>query len=199
MQIRIGYFFTEDITLNNENSLKQSALAFEKLLNTEYKIVAAKKKKISEIVLFFKKEHFFHLIGLNKLVDLQVLRNNKEKIFNDILSEKITYSEISKSLHFSEMSDRLKYFSSLENILDDSKLLIKHNSNKTKSKIKAEYIIYFIKNDSVVHYFVDRDYKENKFFGRTFFVRKDKAYLCDAPYKILKKEKYTTIKKSTKN
>lgn len=172
-----------------EDKLKTCAIAYRNLLNTEYAITAKKKNKIVDITLYFKKEHFFHLIGLNKLTDIQALRNNKTKIFDKILSGEITYETIKKSVHFNDMSERLEHFPSLENILDDYELMIKFNSNKTKSKIKAKYIIYFIKNDVVIHYFVDESVEENKYFGRTFFPRNDKAYLCDNPYVIINKEK----------
>ncbi len=183
---RVFYFGGHQIL---EDKLKKCAISYEKLLNKEYIITAKKKKVTLEITLYFRKEHFFHLVGLNKLTDIQVLRNNKTKIFEKILNGKITYEIIKKSVHFNDMAECLEYFPSLENILDDYELMIKFNSNKTKSKIKAKYIIYFIRNDIVIHYFVDESIEENKYFGRTFFTRKDKAYLCDNPYVIIKKEK----------
>ena len=171
------------------DKLKECAQSFSKLFNTEYTIVAGKKSKNIEVTLFFHKEHFCHLIGLHKLKDLQIAKGDKQKIFDKIISDDLTYHDISKSAFFSEIADRFDYFTDLEQMLDSEEVLVKHNEQGSKSAIKADYIIYKISDDLIVHYFIECDKNIEKYYGKTFFLRHDKLYLRDRPYKILKKTK----------
>ena len=82
-------------------------------------------------------------------------------------------------------------FTYLEKMIDDEKIMIKHNKNKSKTRIDAKYIIYSRINDVNVHYFIDLDETVQKYCGRSFFTRADNFYIQDRPYKILKKIKYT--------
>jgi len=169
------------------NKLKECAFAFNKLLNKEYYIKAVRKDKIIEVRLFFEKEHFYHLLGLHKLRDIEQLKINSVKLFDNILNEKITYKDISSSRFFDDISDRIEYLPYLEQILDDEKTIIKYNKSRCKSSIDAKYILYGKINGLNVHYFIDIDEKKQKYFGRTFFARQDYIYLQDSPYKILEK------------
>ena len=172
------------------DKLKECALSFNNLLNKEYYIKAEKKDKLIEIQLFFAKKHFYHLLGLHKLKDIRQISRNTTNLFDDICSGKITYSDIVSSTFYDEISDRLYYFHNLENILDSEEIIIKYNQNKARSSIEAKYIIYSKINEVNVHYFIDIDENEGKYFGRTFFTRRDYLYLQDKPYKISEKIKY---------
>ena len=172
------------------DKLKECAVAFSNLLNVEYHITAGKKSNLIEVKLFFSKEHFYHLIGLHKLKDIQKTRGDKAKIFNKIIADKLTYNDLVKSEFFIDISDRFDYLTSLENMLDSDNVLIKHNKHKSKSSIQADYIIYTVDEDNIIHYFIERDSNVGKYFGKTFFARTDRLFLWDKPYKILKKIKF---------
>ena len=173
------------------DKLKECAVAFSNLFNVEYHITAGKKRNLIEVKLFFSKEHFYHLIGLHKLKDIQKTRGNTVKIFNNIIADKFTYNDLVKSEFFVDISDRFDYLISLESMLDSDNVLIKHNKYKSKSSIQADYIIYTIdEEDNIIHYFIERDDSVEKYFGKTFFVRTDRLFLWDKPYKIIKKVKY---------
>ena len=109
------------------DKLKECALSFSKLFDIEYYVAAGKKGELVELTLFFNIEHFYHLVGLQKLKDIQATRGDKVKTFNNILSDKLTYQDLSKSEFFSEISDRLDYFTILEHMIDSEDVLVKHN------------------------------------------------------------------------
>ena len=170
--------------------LKECAVSFSRLLDIEYHIAAGKKDELIEPVLFFRKEHFYHLMGLQKLNDIQATRGDKEKIFDSILAGRITYHDLSKSEFFFDISDRFEYFIFLEPMIDSEDVLVKHSDYRSKSNIHAEYILYQTINEVILHYFVECDNNSGKYFGKTFFTRLDRKYLWNRPYKILKKTKY---------
>ena len=94
--LRFSEAFFNRIRGEGLDKLKQSALAFAKLLELEYELVAGSKQKLIKITLFFKKVHFMHLIGLHKLVDLQLKRYSKEKMYEMILNDELTYEYLQK-------------------------------------------------------------------------------------------------------
>ena len=55
-------------------------MSFGNLFDVEYNIIAGKKNVLIKPTLFFHKEHFYHLMGLHKLRDIQKIWGNKEKI-----------------------------------------------------------------------------------------------------------------------
>ena len=66
------------------DKLKEAAVSFEKLLDTEYKIIVGRKNKLENINIKFDKTHFVHLSGLHKLKDLSDIRTvDREKIFDN--------------------------------------------------------------------------------------------------------------------
>lgn len=101
----------------NKLNLKVAALSFKKLLNIEYKIIVGKKGRLTEFLIEFKKENFFHLTGLQKLDDIIYPTENKEKIFDLIIEGQITEDFISKSSKFQKInSERIIPFINIEQI-----------------------------------------------------------------------------------
>ncbi len=177
------------------DKLKECATSFQSLIGKEYIIKAGKQKKLIEINLIFKEEHFHHLVGLHKLKDIQKARGNSKLIFRDILNNKITYEDISKSIFFDDIKNRLNCFMNIESIIDSQELIVQHNLNYSMSAIKAKYIIYTLLPDNTyIYFFIDKDINQN-YFGRSFFQSCDKSYLHERPYKILYKEKIITPNK----
>ena len=56
--------------------LQEVALKYGDLLNKDYLIKASYKKETIEICFFFLPEHFYHLVGFHKLLDMKDLRAN---------------------------------------------------------------------------------------------------------------------------
>lgn len=173
------------------DKLQKCAVSFMNLFGKEYHIIAGSKNKLIQLDLVFEKKHFYHLVGLEKLSDIQKIRGNVCKIFDKIIQGKITYEDIEKSVFFNEMYSRLDYFDILEKILDSEEVLIRFNKNSKKSSVDAEYIIYTEIDNKIVHYFVSKD-ENNKYFGRSFFIRTDKNYIFQQQrFSVLKKIKKT--------
>lgn len=174
------------------DKLKASAIAFERLLKYEYEIVAGSKKTLLEMTLFFEREHFMHLIGLHKLTDLQIQRFRKEQMYDMVMRDELTYDYIEKSVFFSEIKERIELFPILETALDSNELLIKYKHRFAQGTvIRASYIIIYNYGDVTIHYFVDRDEKTNRYFGKSFFGRSDDKFLRNQQtFKVLKLTKY---------
>ncbi len=172
--------------------LKQSALAFEKLLKYEYEIIAGSKKTLLNMTLFFVKEHYMHLVGLHKLTDLQMQRYKRDKMYDMVIQGELTYEYIEKSAFFPEIKDRIELFPMLEGALDSNELLIKFKKGFAQgTMIEASYIFVYKHGSMIIHYFVDRDEKTGLYFGRSFLIRDDDKYLRNQQvFKILKKVKY---------
>lgn len=77
--------------------LQDCAKAFEHLLDTTYHIVIGRKGNTVTIDIAFKAEHFHHLLGLHKLRDIEALSHKREKVFDDILAGRISFSDIKKA------------------------------------------------------------------------------------------------------
>ena len=74
------------------DKLLECTRAFEKLLDTQYRIIIGRKgKKVEKVI------GFHHLMGLGKLKDLRIAKQNRETDFNEILKGVITYKEITES------------------------------------------------------------------------------------------------------
>ena len=99
--------------------LQICAKAFEKLLDIQYHIILGRKGKLTELNILFEPKEFHHLIGLHKLRDLRLARENREKIFYEILAGKITMEDLKKVvtiLRFKNvlsLSIKLKIFSTV--------------------------------------------------------------------------------------
>lgn len=180
------------------DKLKQSAISFAKLMNYEYELVAGSKKTLISLKLFFQKKHFMHLIGLHKLTDLQLQRYSKEKMYDMILNDELTYEYIQRSEFFLEISERIDLFPRLEQALDNNELMIKYNSGfAVGTVICASYIILCEFENTTLHFFIDYDETNERYFGRSFFGRTDDKFTKgQQKFKILKKYK-KNIKNNT--
>lgn len=112
--------------MDNINYLYSAALFYkENLSNRRFEIIISKQRKEKSIELLFLPQHFYHLIGLHKLTDLPFLKRSNAKIFQEILSQKITYLDIRKSAHINEISDRLLYHQEMLNVLNADSLFFR--------------------------------------------------------------------------
>ena len=64
--------------------LQQTALAYQNLINIQYKIIIAKKKTKKTLIINFSEEGYHHLVGLHKLKDLRNLKRARVRVFQDI-------------------------------------------------------------------------------------------------------------------
>lgn len=110
------------------DKLLECTRAFEKLLDTQYRIMIGRKGKLVEITIGFSKLDFHHLMGLGKLKDLRIAKQNRETVFNEILSGKITYKRIAESRYIGLIQNRFEPLMNIEQLLDHNRLVFRYNT-----------------------------------------------------------------------
>jgi hypothetical protein len=179
-----GAFIALDGRLNcgYMNRLLECALAYQKLLNTEYRISIGRKNKVREFTLVFTPYHFQHLIGLHKLSDVQALRTSRERAFKSILRGGIAYGTISKSIDFPSIAPRLDCFHRLEEFLDGETVIFDYDSRKNPfSNIEASYLLQNEIDDRSVYLFIDKEGSDDKFYGKSFFPKDQQDFALHQP------------------
>ncbi len=179
-----------------QNKLQRCALAFQKLIDTQYKIVIGRKGQLSNITLDFSGTEFVHLAGLHKLVDNDFFRTaSRKKVFETALNGDITNETLFKSENFEFIRERIEYLEFLENMLDSNDIIFKYNSKKNVfSLIHAEYLLQSEHNSRDIYIFLDRLENEAHHFCRSFFPKGDKDFTAgQAKYTLLYKEKINTV------
>ncbi len=186
----------------NMDLLKKTASKFHNLLSTIYYFEIAKKQNIYKFALSFEKSDFYHLAGLHKLTDIAALQGepNKEKVFNNILNERITYDLIKCSRFFPKMNARLNLLEKLENILDSNQIVFKYiNSKHQTSRIEADVLLENVYELNIVFMFMSDRSKADKtniptMCCRSFFPMENYDYSKNQPsYTLLKKIKIDTV------
>ena len=170
------------------------AKAFEKLLDTQYFVTVAHKGNKIDFSIEFEIVDFHHLIGLHKLKDLRIAREEREDVFQKILDGKITDKDIKRSRHFSEIERRLELFINFEDILDSNRLVFRYITPPSQfSLIQAEFLLSTPYQNEEVYIFVDKKEKSNeKYFCRSFFPKTNKDYsVGQTKYTLMYKEKRT--------
>jgi len=160
------------------DKLQERAVAFRQLMNYQYVIKLGRKGQIYSFVIDFQKQDFFHLIGLQKLIDLRFLKRSAEYIFNSCLKGKLTFPMLEKSEYFEELGYRFEYFHLLEKILDDNELVFKCNINSMRvySNIKADYMLQNFRDDLIFYIFTEKRTNADTQFCKSFFENSEKDY-----------------------
>jgi len=173
------------------DKLKECATVFEKLLNVRYRCIIARKGKARELVLAFTPYEFHHLCGLNKLADVTVLRRNRERVFKEILSGKISYEMISSSHYFSLISSRLEFLSKLEEFMDSNTIVFSFDKrNRKSSSIEAKYLLQNNIDGEVAYFFIGDSKHTDLLIGISFFIKENTDYSIAQPkWTLLYKEK----------
>lgn len=159
------------------NSIFESAQIFEKLLDIEYKIVLAKKCKSVELNISFEKIHFYHLAGLQYLTDIHELDNQREMVFDWILSQAITAKRIESSEFYPKIRERVHYLAELESIFDSNDTIFKYDptENILTSQISGDYLMKNTLESRNIFTFLSKTENE-KYYCRSFFPQTYKDY-----------------------
>lgn len=113
------------------NNILDSAKNFSRLLDVEYEIILAKKGNQVRLIISFEKIHFYHLAGLQYLKDIHELDNQREIVFDWILSESIKNERIESSQFYPKSKTVFTISPSLNQFLT----AMTRFSNMTKKKI----------------------------------------------------------------
>ena len=171
--------------------LQSCAKAFEHLLDFQYHIIIGRKGKSVELNILFDPTEFHHLVGLHKLHDLRIARENRDKVFQQILTGNISINDLKKSQYLPNIQKRIEPFIQIENFLDSNKLIFRYNQKlQTFSLIEAEYLLSTPYENTDIYIFLDRQKEPDYFFCRSFFQKEEKDYTKgQAIYTLLIKEK----------
>lgn len=178
------------------DKLQRCALAFQKLIDTQYEIIIGRKGQMSKIILNFSETEFVHLAGLHKLTDNDFFRTaSRKKVFYYALNGKISYDTLTKSENFDFVKERIEYFEFLENMLDRNDIIFKYNSKKNVfSLIQANYLLQSGHTGRDIYIFLDRLDNTDLHFCRSFFPKGDKDFTVgQTKMTLLYKEKINKI------
>ena len=175
------------------DKLIECAKAFESLLDTQYRIIIGRKGKTVELLIEFKEMDFHHIMGLGKLKDLRIARQNREEVFADIIDGAITYDTISKSRYIDHISNRLYPLSQIEHIFDGNRLVFRYSVKQNVfSLIEADFLLSTPLSGKDIYIFIAKKEDTNLYYCRSFFPKENKDYtIGQAAYTMLFKEKIT--------
>lgn len=158
----------------------ESAISdYELLLKKDYKYELLDKK---DVEVKFKKENFPHLLGLHKLVDIKDLKRlHDKKIKGSKIYKKVTDKEISNEMvlsspYYNKIENRFKYFNKINEIIF-TKVIYNFDRTKVHTSIKADLVLYTIKDNLYIHLFLVKSSKGNYFAPMTFIVEEDDKYI----------------------
>lgn len=149
----------------NNDLLKNSAIAFKKLLDKEYFIEIGRKGKSSTFKIIFEEDDFKHLSGINKLTDLPTIyKMPSNLLFKNAVSENITDKDLIPSTKFNSIKERLENLKNLEYYLNKNMAVFKWDKSKAKSsKITADFMLEEKSDNKKKAYFFLKE--KNNFFG----------------------------------
>ena len=146
----------------------------------KFHLKAVKKNKELEFDIVFNARNFKHLLGINKLIDLQISNTKSEIGYIQILNKEITFADIEKSKFFHLMKPRLENFKEIKYALYSKELMVKSLHGEFNS-IRADFMLTN-KNEEYgyAHLFLKG---ENITFPVTFIIHTDNTYLRNNPNK----------------
>lgn len=175
--------------------LQKCAKAFEKLLEIQYRIIIGRKGKTAELVIGFSKLDFHHLMGLGKLKDLRLAKQNRGLVFDGIIGGTITYETLTDSRYLSQIENRFEPLAFIERLLDDNSLVFRYNAKLNQfSLIEADYLLSTPFENTDIYIFIAEHKETGRYFCRSFFPKETKDYTEGQPrYTMLYKEKINLV------
>ena len=152
----------------------------ENLAGRKFHLIAVKNKKTIEFDIVFGVENFKHLLGLNKLTDLQIGKVSSEAGFLQILGQKTTLKDIEKSQFYDLIAPRLDNFKDIKETLSSEELMVKSLHGEFNC-IRADFMLTG-KNEEYgyAHLFLKGT---DITFPVTFIIHPDNSYLRNNPNK----------------
>lgn len=171
--------------------LKQSALAYKKLLGNPFCFLLADGTKI---LLRFRKNNYYHLIGLHKFGDVQNLILNPARgitqlsIYNDILQGNISEYDLHKSKFYNfDIERRMKGMLSIDTyIFNSTEVVIPFDTNLVfgTSRIPGDAIILSFSacssvGDERMHLFIKKEFRKNIYVPMSMFFSISDRYIAN--------------------
>ena len=167
-----GCHFHLDVKMETYTDLLREAATFyrDNLSNKRFELIIGRKGQNKRLELLFLPCHFYHLIGLHKLADIPRLRRSPDNIFREILSGRISYNDIEKSVFIDQITNRMVYHKDLFNILNAESLFFKSLHGKFKG-IYADCVLTKSTEDSLGYSFLFLAKQDSVHFPCSFFTR----------------------------
>lgn len=176
------------------DELLRCAKAFGNLQNIKYHIIVGRKNKLTHINIMFRKWDFHHLMGLGKLKDIRLSKQNRTDVFDDIICGKVNFNTIQKSKYINEIIDRFIPLSFIEQLLDENNMIFRYNSkHNVFSLIQADFLLSTpFNNDDIYIFLVSNN--DGNYCCCSFFPRSQLDYTNNqTKYTLLYKEKINLI------
>lgn len=141
----------------HDDILYDAARSYSKLIGTKLEFVLGKKGKLQRLIIVFDSTGFYHLAGLHKLKDIQVIKGiSSSKILKNILNGIITAKMIEKSSFYHVVKERLNIISEFPNALKDNSIVWKFNRLRINkgSKINWDYLIEYGEKPQITYLFL---------------------------------------------
>ena len=175
--MKAGVLYPLDVLLQKYNDYMRL-----KNCRAEYKLVNGECIDVT-----YKEENFPHLLGLHKLLDIQLIQfwqddNNKKVKLKDVIrrikNSSFTDSMIKSSVFYSDIKDRYESFS-YENLtsLTYTDVIINFNPSIIKSKIKSDYLLFEQNGKGYNHLGIARDSNTGNRYIETFFHQPSDMYI----------------------
>lgn len=143
-----------------------------------------------QLEITFSKHNLKHLLGLQKLKDINIVTENKAPVVYNLIKKNIVNDKlICGSQYYSKIEERILYFYLIPTILQ-SKIIVDFDPSKIpdsyKSKLQeTDYILYHrIDSTTNAHLTLsEKDEQKHKCYPETFFVEHSQMYLTGQDFK----------------
>ncbi|MBQ6400212.1 MAG: hypothetical protein IJI21_08870 [Clostridia bacterium] len=154
------------------NLIQRNAIAFQKLLHTEYYYCLSLAGKGIEVRLRFQEEDFHHLEGIGQLTDLQIHSLGGRKTLSMALNGEITEEDLKKSALFesTRTQNKIDCLYLLETALDHNDLVFRYVIGADgRIKIEASILLYTDVDGNQIYVYIDQEEGRNSdYYCRSF-------------------------------
>lgn len=180
------------------DKLQRIALSYKSMLQTQYYFEISKKLNLQKFILSFEQSDFYHLAGLHKLKDIELLQTGTRKsdLFEQIASGKISLEQIKKSNFYNGIESRIFYLEKFQELIDQNQSIFRYiDKNNKTSLIKADYLLENVSIPDILFIFLSERKREitqdiPNMCCRSFFPMDKIDYSINQPaYTLLKKMK----------
>ena len=165
--------------------IKDTITIYERLCEKDYRITL---ETGSSFLLRFDKKHYHHLAGYHYLTDLVGIAAppyGKARFYRHLKNNKLPEAQITQSMLFPLIAERMTAFGEIEKILSasDCKIIVAFNKNKAGSDIEAKFFLYHRNGNplrgSVTYYslFIGYDPLGDTYYPATYLVEHSTKYV----------------------
>lgn len=157
--------------------------AFRELFDYSYHFVISSSKKLYDIKLVFKNSDFYHLAGLQYLIDIDIPKSatqlyekiDNHKINDEVLSCSVNYLKVNDS--YANVKDRIYGLQFLKDYIESKNTVFQYIKNMNRySSIQADFLIKSVINHQEAFLFLRKRSKEDTYCICSFFINPSTDY-----------------------